>query len=176
MINATAKLKVSEKIRECINIFHKKTGFILCEPIVLYDLKGTTAGQAKYKRNQHEAIIRLNPVIFADHYETFLNRTVPHEVAHLLNHYYHISKGKFNIRPHGREWRNIMLLLGVDNVSRCHSYSIRPEEKRKHSHFLYKCSCKQFSLTSIRHNRILKGKRYFCTDCKGNLKFIGQEI
>jgi SprT protein len=123
------------------------------------DIKGKTAGYFRMHRNG-SCEINYNPVIFGQHTDDFLLRTVPHEVAHLVA--YQNYGGK--IRPHGKHWQTIMRLFGAD-VKRCHDYDVSATKSRQYRLFDYQCDCKQHSLTAIRHNRILKGQLYHCRNC-----------
>jgi SprT protein len=173
MITLEMKYLVNDKITECIKKFKDKTGFTLEFPDIRYDLKGCTAGQAHYGKYQEDAYIRLNSSIFKDNTDKFVERTVPHEVAHLLARYYFLKMGIYKIKPHGKEWRNIMKILGVNNITRCHSYTIKEDQRKRQQRYSYKCNCKTFALSSTRHNRILKGKCYICTDCRNKLVYEG---
>lgn len=175
MVTKEMQDRVTAKIVECIHIFYNKTGYAFNRPPVQYKLKGTTAGYAIYGKFQDDAHINLNPVIFADHPDKFIERTVPHEMAHIFAHYYYKSKGR-SITPHGKEWKNVMRLLGVEDIKRCHSYSVRPEECKRQQRHAYKCNCKTFSLSTTRHNRALAGKRYFCLECHTTLVYSGTMI
>jgi SprT protein len=76
--------------------------------------------------------------------------------------------------PHGREWRQIMTIMGVD-PKRCHSYTVE-KVRRVAKDYIYKCSCKEHKISSILHNRMVKGgKFYTCNRCKGRITYIGKE-
>ena len=175
-VSSELKAQVFEKISECIKTFAVKTGYELKFPIVKYDLKGTTAGQAIYGSCVDEATIRVNGAILIDHTERYLNRTVPHEVAHLIVKYYYSRVKKLTTTPHGKMWKYTMMLLGVQDIGRCHSYSLRTEEVRRQRRFLYACPCKTFNLSTTRHNKIQSGRKYFCTDCQRLLVYQGEEL
>lgn len=175
MVTQEMKDRVMAKIIECIHTFFKKTGHPFNPPTVKYDIKGTTAGYAVYGKFQDVAYIRLNPVIFADHPDKFIERTVPHEMAHIMAHYYYKARN-YRITPHGREWKNVMRLLGIEDIKRCHSYSVRPDQCKRQQKHAYKCNCQTFALSTTRHNRALQGKKYHCLTCKGLLVYDGTMI
>jgi SprT protein len=90
-------------------------------PEVRYNIRNTNGGEAWYKRN----LIRLNLTFLVENEEKFLATTVPHEVAHLVAHYVYDSKpmnGK-KVRPHGKEWKEVMGVLGLEPKV-THSYDI----------------------------------------------------
>ncbi len=90
-------------------------------PEIRYNIRNTNGGEAWYKRN----LIRLNLTFLVENEEKFLATTVPHEVAHLVAHYVYDSKpmnGK-KVRPHGKEWKEVMGVLGLEPKV-THSYDI----------------------------------------------------
>jgi SprT protein len=105
-------------------------------------------------------MIRYNLALLDRHGEAFLRDTVPHETAHYVAYRLH-GRG---IRPHGAEWRNIMQLFGAD-PSRCHDYDVAGLSARRLRTYTYHCNCGPHQLSSIRHNRIIRGQRYLCRRC-----------
>lgn len=134
------------------------------EPIPVYfDLKGRAAGMYKVKKSQR--MIRYNPYIFARYFSENLATTVPHEVAHYA---VDVLYGLQNTQAHGKEWKNIMALLNADASVTC-DFDLQGLPTRHYQRFDYSCSCRTHELTRIRHNRILKGRRYLCRHCKQEL-------
>lgn len=133
-------------------------------PIAVYfDLKGRAAGM--YKVNNVKRMIRYNPYIFARYFKENLSSTVPHEVAHYV---VDVLYGLKNTQAHGKEWKNIMALLNADASVTC-DFNLEGLPTRHYQRFDYTCSCKTHALTRIRHNRILKGAKYLCRNCKTEL-------
>ncbi len=126
---------------------------------IRFDLRGKSAGQARYS-TRGQPVIRYNPQLLAENGERFLNRTLPHEVAHIIAHRVFGT----GIRPHGAEWQTIMQLFGADS-SRCHDYDTSRAGTRLLTRYAYHCGCREHALTSIRHNRILAGQVYYCRAC-----------
>ncbi|NBC47892.1 MAG: hypothetical protein GVY22_07870 [Gammaproteobacteria bacterium] len=124
-----------------------------------FDLRGRTAGQVRI-RSRSDYLIRYNLELLRRGGADFLERTVPHEVAHVVAH----ERFGPMIRPHGPEWQRIMRTLGAE-PSRCHNYDVTDLGQRRLRRFDYHCSCAEHCLTSIRHNRIVKGQRYYCRRC-----------
>ena len=96
----------------------------------------TAAGRAHYR----DCRIELNPALVKlagidSHAE--VDRTLRHELAHLVAHTR--AKGR-RIQPHGVEWQEACINLGIPDESRCHTLPFEPRKvKRK---FLYECpSC-----------------------------------
>lgn len=130
-----------------------------------FDLKGRAAGM--YRSHNHQRNIRYNPFLFAKYFDDNLATTVPHEVAHYITD---ILFGLRKIRPHGKEWQRVMQDFGVEpQVTGCYDLSGIPIRQQKR--FDYQCDCTTHKLSSIRHNRIQKGKsRYHCRSCGSVLK------
>jgi SprT protein len=136
------------------------------DPIpVLFDLKGKAAGM--YKVNKSRRMIRYNPYIFARYYSENLATTVPHEVAHYI---VDVLYGMRKTQPHGKEWKAMMNMFNADASVTC-NFDLAGLPTRNYQRFDYSCSCKTHELTRIRHNRVLKGARYYCRRCKQELSF-----
>jgi SprT protein len=128
-------------------------------PRIVFDLRGQAAGQFRIAAGG-EPCIRYNQVLLARHPREFLAQTVPHEVAHYLAF---LRFGR-DIRPHGREWQQIMRGLGAD-PRRCHDFDVTGLTTRRIRRHLYHCRCGDHALSSIRHHRILRGASYVCRSC-----------
>ena len=74
-----------------------------------FDLSGSAAGMYCYKSACRW--LRFNPWVFATDMALHLSDTVPHEVAHYAVHQCFGSRG---VKPHGAEWRALMLALGAN--------------------------------------------------------------
>lgn len=153
------ELRISELYclaeRHCLRRFPR--------PQISLTLRGETAGQAWTEKN----LLRLNKQLFKENQEHFLKHTVGHEVAHLIAHQLFGKK----IRPHGKEWQWIMEDIFKLPAQRTHSYDTSNASKKP---FLYRCSCegKTIPLSTIRHNRAIKGTVYLCSQCREPLKFV----
>ena len=87
------------------------------------------AGRADFRANR----ILLNPLL-RQHGESEIDRTLRHEVAHLLAHF---RAGRRRIRPHGPEWRAACHDLGIGDEQRCHTLPF-PVRTRLRP-YLYEC-------------------------------------
>ncbi len=127
---------------------------------VRFDLTGKTAGMVLFP-HRGTPVIRYNAVLLEENGDHFLNRTVPHEVAHI------VARRQFGkrIRPHGKEWREVMRLFNAES-SRCHNYDTTRSSRRQMKRFTYRCTCQTHQLSSVRHNRVLRGQTYLCVSCK----------
>ncbi|MFT6984307.1 MAG: SprT protein [Psychromonas sp.] len=158
MLNSQDKKALQVKGEDC---------FILAEcffdrpfkrPDYLFNQRGKSAGSAHLQRN----IIKFNATLFKHNQDEFINQVVAHEVAHLIVYQLY---GK--VRPHGREWQDVMCNVFNCPATTTHSLDI---SKVIGKQFSYLCLCRTHQLTIRRHNKVLKGAKYLCTRCKGVLK------
>jgi predicted SprT family Zn-dependent metalloprotease len=89
----------------------------------------STAGTAFPARS----LVRLNPRL-REFGEAEIDRTLRHELAHLLAHE---RAGRRRIAPHGPEWRRACRDLGVPDEKRTHDLPL-PQRKVARRHH-YKC-------------------------------------
>lgn len=82
-------------------------------PVVQYDLRGRTAGQAWGMKN----LIKLNPILLHENLEDFKVNTIPHEIAHIVSFQLYGRSGA----GHGPNWKYVMRRMGIE-PSRCHQY------------------------------------------------------
>jgi SprT protein len=143
-------------------------------PMVTINLHGRVAGMA-YSASRH---IKYNVELYLRNKADFLARTVPHEVAHLIADWNSITVSYRRIKPHGREWRMVMVRFGVKDITRCHSYDTNAlvMGKTQARPFVYSCGCKEFHLTRNIHNKILMGQERKCLKCKNPIKLVRTEM
>jgi SprT protein len=93
----------------------------------------TAAGRADYRQK----LISLNPRL--SEYPTEIDRTLRHELAHILAQF---RAGRRRISPHGGEWQQACVDLGIADEKRCHNL---PFPARTYAaRFLYRCpNCRQ---------------------------------
>lgn len=132
-------------------------------PEVLINLRGRSAGVAELQNNR----LRFNAVLLKENETAFLAEVVPHEVAHLLA-WKLFGRG---IRPHGKEWQQIMQQVFQLPASRTHNFDVKRAAKMG---YLYTCACeaREHALTLKKHNWIVGGRRYICLSCKSHLQFL----
>ena len=94
----------------------------------------TAAGRADFRQK----LVSLNPRL-REHGPEEIDRTLRHELAHLLAHF---RAGRRRIAPHGLEWRNACRDLGIGGEKRCHTLPFPTQRRRRP--FLYRCpNCAQ---------------------------------
>lgn len=135
-------------------------------PEILLNLRGQSAGVAELRANR----LRFNKILYQENQQAFLAEVVPHEVAHLIAWQVY----GLQIRPHGKEWQQIMQAVFSLEPKRTHSFDIKRAAKLGYK---YTCCCaeKQHALTVRRHNKILQGQGYICLACKSPLRFLQQD-
>lgn len=111
----------------------------------------TAAGRADYRHS----LVTLNPLLRA-HGADEIDRTLRHELAHLLAH---SRRGRRRIAPHGPEWRQACCDLGIADEQRCHSLPF-PRQTRARP-FLYCCPMCRRDFPRVRKIR----RRVACLAC-----------
>jgi SprT protein len=163
-IGEQQRLNVTAATRRCVARANELLETSFDNIPVHFDLTGRTAGMYRVARGQR--IIRYNPYLFAKYFDENLNTTVPHEVAHYLTDAVY---GYANVKPHGKEWRTVMHMLGADAAVRC-EFDLNGIPVRQYRRVRYTCRCRFHELTRVRHNRIQdKGARYHCRVCHTEL-------
>jgi len=100
----------------------------------------TCAGRADYR----EKLISLNPELLNldsinGHFGSEVDRTLRHELAHLLAQW---RVGRRRIAPHGSEWRRACHDLGIADEARCHDLPFARETYV--ARYVYVCpNCKE---------------------------------
>ena len=89
-----------------------------------FDLTGSTSGMA-HNKHDGSAWIRLNKAYCMSNPQEMLDRTIPHEVAHIVN--WQVNR----LTGHGREWREIFEILTGDKATRCHEYGTQKEAMKR---------------------------------------------
>ena len=89
----------------------------------------TAAGRADFRQK----LISLNPRL-CDYGEAEIERTLRHELAHLLAQF---RAGRRRILPHALEWRDACCDLGIGDEVRCHNLPFPVSERAPR--FFYKC-------------------------------------
>ena len=156
-----------KQARELFNIKNKTVE-------ISFKLKGRSAGMYRVKRHSNCFIgyqkreIRYNSFIFSKYFDDNFTTTIPHEVAHYISD---VIYGLKNIKPHGKEWKEIMQAFGA-NASVTANYDLSGIPVKRQTLFTYQCDCREHQLSSIRHNKIKKHRyQYLCNACKQVIQY-----
>ena len=169
-ITAQQRQLVVNATYQCIDLASTRLQQVFANIPVVFDLKGRAAGM--YRSYQGTQEIRYNPWLFAKYFDDNVQNTIPHEVAHYLSDVLH---GLRNIRPHGRQWCELMHSLGA-LPSRKHTYDLSGIPQRNLRRYAYRCACRGYELSRQRHLRITRGQGfYLCRQCETNLLYCGEE-
>ncbi|TBR38573.1 SprT family zinc-dependent metalloprotease [Marinomonas agarivorans] len=160
LLTVSDKQLIDRKVIQCIELANQFFGKNFSMPTVKLNQRGRAAGTAYLQRNE----IRLNLYMYQQNPKKFIDTVIPHEVAHLLVFHLYGSK----VRPHGREWQNIMSNLYDLTPDRTHDFTPKPPSQL----FEYQCSCQKHTLSIRRHNKVKQGAQYFCRNCKAILELM----
>jgi len=164
MISPELRHKLETKILETLEVAERVYDRPFDIPNIEYRDMGRVAGKAFLHQNK----VVYSPTLFHENQERFLNRTVPHEIAHLVTHRVY----PFAKQAHGPEWRSVMNRLGVSDSSRCHSYDTssvaKPRAKRSKNNLVI-CGCVKKHVTDTIYRRMLNGLKYKCGNCSKTL-------
>lgn len=179
------RLAVYNRAVECIvkaNQYYKKE---FLYPEIRYDLKGACGGKALLE----EWAIRVNVQLLKDNFEDYIENTVSHEVAHLIDYELHPEnfyppEGKSR-KIHGKTFKFIMKHVFKADPSTTHNYDVsKVKRKRKKTEkYVYKCpDCGDLmEIGKNRHNKMQrKQASYFLISCKKkghdikNFEYVGK--
>lgn len=161
-ISDELRARIEQRIHACLQTLTEK-GFLKkrpAMPAVRYDLRGTSAGEAR-----SDGRLRFNPTYLAHYTEHFIEHTVAHEVAHYADYL------RRRRSDHGPKWQALMRALDVDPTT-THPYDLPLSAVSRLKTFTYRCGCRLSELTSIRHRRSQKAARagrppvYVCAHCR----------
>ncbi len=151
------------EVKKFVTKANTELGCTLPMPIIEFSNRMTSAaGRAHF--NRHMGLYRLTfsvPIIKLNSLEHFIGRTVPHEVAHL------VQFNKTSTADHSYGFHSIMRQFGVADSTRCHRY----QTPVKANGYAYKCNrCgKEIILGKVRHQRSKLNGGYRHTVCGGTL-------
>jgi SprT protein len=111
----------------------------------------SAAGRADYRRS----LVSLNPRL-REHGEAEIDRTLRHELAHLVAH---LRAGRRRISPHGSEWRRACVDVGIAGEARCHTLPFPTRQQTRR--YLYRCPCCSRDFPRVRKIR----RRVACLAC-----------
>lgn len=162
------KQQILDKVEECFQKAEAHYGKNLNRPRnIIFKRNGVVAGHSNYSRR--ELMFQLD---FAEAYpDDFLNDTVPHEVAHFVDDNVNgLTFRGSRVSIHGPSWQFIMKVVYGLDPKRCHNYDSSVTKTRKGELHEYVCKCTTHKVSSIVHNKILKGQVRKCIHCKTQIQ------
>lgn len=184
MVSKQLRDQANAKVRWCMDLIkkHYNDPHIVCGDIV-WDVRGRNGGYYM----PGTSVIHLNPILFNENVDDYLENTIPHEVAHLVHYFrdgdnatYRRSMRAFGIRQkrdiHGPGWKAVMRVFGIRNPARCHSYDVSNSQVRVKNKFHYKCSScgKDYFIGPKSHKNILAGVKYWGLCCGKSSSLVFQ--
>lgn len=132
-----------------------------------FNLRGCVAGRAIMPDK-----VRFNHIFLAENKEVFIDRTVTHEIAHLVAWQVY---GK-ECSGHDWRWREVMQRLGATTITRCHEYDTSTIKASIRSGYRYGCSCgNTWTFIAKRHLRIQAGATFHCRACNTSIIWLDKE-
>lgn len=137
---------------------------------VVFSLKSSSAlGTIRFENNKKNSfLMKLSKKLYDKYKNEYLEHVITHEFAHacVMSHY------KKRLKPHGKEWKNIMNFLGIQKPrASTNMFKIRQNG------YIWKCLCNNFILGKIKHNNMInkeKYRKFFCRKCREELSFTGE--
>jgi len=180
IMNSSSAIKhaVTTATHHFIDMANERYALSLNYPSVGFTVRGTNGGTA----NAGTWHVNFNMGLLVDNMDEYLNQTIPHEVAHLVTFAIHGQEFKRTRRgmqrvSHGKNFYAVMRTFGVKQT-RCHNMDVSnvKQATRKTKAFAVKCPCceSEFTVGTVRKNKILKGARYMhrCTGRKANAPIV----
>lgn len=145
--------KLDEAVREYDLIFED---FDPSMVEISTNIRGRVGGRAGYTTEYGRRYYYLNfsREGIEKHWDTMVNDVIPHEVAHIVA----FVRGDLRAKGHNAAWVRICRHLGGTG-ERCHSMGLT--KARKVKYHIYDIDGIEVKLSSIRHNKLMKGKAHY---------------
>lgn len=162
---------------------------------VLFNLRGRAAGQFRAKPKQqpnklfsgvpiYETHLRFNNALLEQYGAKFISDTVAHEVAHFVVYELYSKpahrsnsvsrrdvRNAKQIKPHGIEWRSVMVGVFDADPAVTHDYKAEPAYKKSQHAFSCECPGRVHQLGPVRFKRVTQQQvRYVCKTCRQELQ------
>ena len=173
------KQKVNKTLRELKSVAKKTFEVDIGRYTVKYDLTTHRTLGMISPQNNGSLVMRLNPLLLEEDAQLYIDEVLIHEYAHLIveAQYPNDMNGSKRVLPHGREFKTVCRILGIDDGATTgafrHSQALKKARGTKPTHY-YKCKCVIPSeLSLIQHNKVQRGREtYSCRTCGERLNYI----
>lgn len=154
---------IRQKANDCFEKADVFFGNKFQRSVCNFKQKGRAAGTAHLQKNE----LRFNAFMYQQNPIEFINTVVPHEVAHIIVFQIYGN----TVKPHGKEWKAVMLKVFGIAPNRTHTFDTPPQKQA----FEYRCSCQKHHFTKQRHTRAQRGMEYICKGCRSTLQFVSKK-
>lgn len=151
-----------DRVKACIEIAGAHYGRVFPVIETKFDIKGSVGGMYCFRKDKEW--FRLNRVLLEANYAEYESQTIPHEVAHYVTRTIWGRRAK----AHGAEWKSVMRDAFGLKPDRCHSMDTSIASNLP---YIYKCACREFSISTRKHNQYSNGRWATCKLCKARLVF-----
>ena len=143
--------KAIKRIQEVFAKAQEMYGVDFIAPTITFKLKGRRGGYAMAYKN----LIAINNEMLHRNGDAFIKDVPGHEAAHIITRKIY----PFATNSHGVEWATVMRNVANQEPVRCHDFTVVTRNE-------YFCKCTDtIYVSTVTHNRILKGKNYSCKKC-----------
>lgn len=159
MICRQIESRVAERFSEVVSMAEQKYGAFTFKPkLTVVSSKGRSLGVAKVRAyNLYEIVVNVRYVDQPGHLDYQLSETIPHEVAHIVEHK---LRGRLG---HSAHWRRYYRELGGEKIARLANCGVQIEKARRTRRYLYILpNAGEKWVTAKYHNAIMRGQR--CLD------------
>ena len=124
----------------------------------------TLGSISRHPKKEHEYKMNLNKSLLLKYKEEYIEHTVRHEFGHAVA----MEKYDDSIKDHGKEWKDIMIVLGDNKPS-----ATTNRFEIDHQGYIWDCACKKHIFLKRKHNSILESGAS-CKKCGEKLLFSGE--
>lgn len=167
VVDPDIRKQVDAKIAASLKLAEQHFSRRIRKPVVIYTKRGSTAGTATFSKWE----INLNPGLLIRNVDQFIERTVPHELAHLIADLMYPQQLGKKRDVHGDNWKRVCRILGMTDVSRCHSYDVSEVKlvRSTSKTVKWQCTCGKVLMLSPRKSASLDAApmSMWHSKCKG---------
>ena len=165
--------EVTAKLHECKQIAAAKGYPIDFKIEFLY--RGTNGGHYKHSTKTVAINIAL-ACLNESNKKHILEDTCAHECIHAAEQqHFTLARNGSRRSVHGWRFYHLGRVIFNKNFERCHNMEVEGVARVHARPFIYSCNCSEHKITTIRHNKMLKGAQYRCAKCRSSLTYVGNK-